>query len=163
MTSRTSIKEEDEESNSILGFNKRPRSIVGDWTSQVIDTQQERLVVGPDGNKILCDSPVLSELPPYAAPDEADISNKKNISRQVNTTRRSISSERSKPRRVIGNYTLINTLGSGSMGKVRLAVHNITGDKVSTEYLVYIQLLNNSFNSLQSRLYRVDSRQNTTH
>ncbi|OAC97972.1 hypothetical protein MUCCIDRAFT_127302, partial [Mucor lusitanicus CBS 277.49] len=43
------------------------------------------------------------------------------------------SSERAKPRRIIGNYTLINTLGSGSMGKVRLAVHNITGDKLAVK------------------------------
>ncbi|OAD76125.1 hypothetical protein PHYBLDRAFT_109828 [Phycomyces blakesleeanus NRRL 1555(-)] len=41
--------------------------------------------------------------------------------------------EKPRPRRVIGNFTLINTLGSGSMGKVRLAVHNITGDKLAVK------------------------------
>lgn len=129
MTSQHSIKEE--ELSSTLSVNEEPTSLVGDWTSQTIDTQHEKLVVGPEGNKILCDSPVLSELPPYAEPDEADTSkNKKSISRLPSTTRRSVSLQRTKPRRVIGNYTLINTLGSGSMGKVRLAVHNITGDKV---------------------------------
>jgi hypothetical protein len=133
MTSRTSIKEEEEESNSTLGANERPSSMVSDWTREVIDPQQERLVAGPDGNKILCDSPVLSELPPYAALDEADTPNRKSISRPASASRRSISSDRTKPRRVIGNYTLINTLGSGSMGKVRLAVHNITGDKASID------------------------------
>lgn len=44
--------------------------------------------------------------------------------------RRSNSSGRAKPRKVIGNYTLVSTLGSGSMGKVKMAVHNITQDKV---------------------------------
>jgi serine/threonine protein kinase len=31
---------------------------------------------------------------------------------------------------VIGDYTLVNTIGSGSMGKVRLAIHSTTGEKV---------------------------------
>lgn len=38
-----------------------------------------------------------------------------------------------KPRsanRVLGDYTLGKTLGAGSMGKVKLAYHNITGEKV---------------------------------
>jgi serine/threonine protein kinase len=37
---------------------------------------------------------------------------------------------RVKPRKVIGNFTLTNTLGAGSMGKVKLAVHNLTNEKV---------------------------------
>lgn len=37
---------------------------------------------------------------------------------------------RVKPRKVLGNYTLTKTLGAGSMGKVKLAVHSITGEKV---------------------------------
>lgn len=32
--------------------------------------------------------------------------------------------------RVIGNYSLGKTLGAGSMGKVKLAYHNQTGEKV---------------------------------
>lgn len=32
--------------------------------------------------------------------------------------------------RVLGNYTMSRTLGAGSMGKVKLAVHNETGEKV---------------------------------
>ncbi|KAI9312873.1 hypothetical protein BX666DRAFT_1982764 [Dichotomocladium elegans] len=43
------------------------------------------------------------------------------------------SNQRSKPRRVIGNYTLVRTLGSGSMGKVKLAMHNITQDKLAVK------------------------------
>ncbi|KAI7865645.1 kinase-like domain-containing protein [Mucor mucedo] len=99
-----------------------------------MDKQSGKLVVGPEGNTILCDSPAPSELPPYSSPDEASTS--KEILRKrhsVNASRRSISTERTKPRRVIGNFTLVNTLGSGSMGKVRLAVHNITGDKLAVK------------------------------
>ena len=44
---------------------------------------------------------------------------------------------RQKPRssnRVLGDYTLGKTLGAGSMGKVKLAYHNITGEKVCCHY-----------------------------
>ena len=43
--------------------------------------------------------------------------------------------ESTKPRstnRILGDYTLSKTLGAGSMGKVKLAHHNITGEKVSS-------------------------------
>lgn len=99
-----------------------------------MDTHHDKLVVGPDGNTILCDSPAPSELPPYSSTDDASTSREIISNRHsVNSgSRRSVSTERAKPRRVIGNFTLVNTLGSGSMGKVRLAVHNITGDKVNS-------------------------------
>lgn len=32
--------------------------------------------------------------------------------------------------RILGDYTLSKTLGAGSMGKVKLAHHNLTGEKV---------------------------------
>ncbi|KAI8969253.1 hypothetical protein BDF20DRAFT_839190 [Mycotypha africana] len=38
-----------------------------------------------------------------------------------------------KPRRIIGNYTLVSTIGSGSMGKVRLAIHNHNGNKLAVK------------------------------
>ncbi len=33
-------------------------------------------------------------------------------------------------RRILGDYTLTKTLGAGSMGKVKLATHNLTGEQV---------------------------------
>lgn len=39
-------------------------------------------------------------------------------------------STRSRTNRLLGDYTLSKTLGAGSMGKVKLATHNITGEKV---------------------------------
>lgn len=36
--------------------------------------------------------------------------------------------------RILGDYTLSKTLGAGSMGKVKLATHNITGEKVRWSY-----------------------------
>lgn len=46
--------------------------------------------------------------------------------------------ESAKPRstnRILGDYTLSKTLGAGSMGKVKLAHHSITGEKVSRHFL----------------------------
>ncbi|OBZ72950.1 Protein kinase kin1 [Grifola frondosa] len=44
----------------------------------------------------------------------------------------------SKPRssnRILGDYTLSKTLGAGSMGKVKLAHHNVTGEKLAVKIL----------------------------
>jgi hypothetical protein len=40
-------------------------------------------------------------------------------------------------RRQLGEWTLGKTLGAGSMGKVKLGVSNITGDKVFPQFRVY--------------------------
>ncbi|KAI9068945.1 Pkinase-domain-containing protein [Trametes sanguinea] len=37
--------------------------------------------------------------------------------------------------RILGDYTLSKTLGAGSMGKVKLAHHNITGEKLAVKIL----------------------------
>ncbi|KIL59369.1 hypothetical protein M378DRAFT_169440 [Amanita muscaria Koide BX008] len=48
----------------------------------------------------------------------------------------SSSSHRSgRSNRVLGDYTLGKTLGAGSMGKVKLAMHNITGEKYAIKIL----------------------------
>lgn len=120
-----------EESNSTFENSTNSSEINNNYIAT--DTQHEKVVQGPDGNNILCDSPAPSELPLYAGPDNVSLPSLKETSkrRSLSSTRRSTSIEPIKPKRVIGNFTLINTLGSGSMGKVRLAVHNITGEKVT--------------------------------
>jgi hypothetical protein len=40
--------------------------------------------------------------------------------------------------KILGDYTLSKLLGAGSMGKVKLAVHNVTGEKVRSFSLNYI-------------------------
>jgi serine/threonine protein kinase len=45
--------------------------------------------------------------------------------RQGSTSKQSRSSNR-----ILGDYTLTKTLGAGSMGKVKLAIHNVTDEKV---------------------------------
>lgn len=48
--------------------------------------------------------------------------------------------------KIIGNYTLAKTLGAGSMGKVKLATHNASGEKVRYSlYLLLLQLIPPSF------------------
>ncbi|KIY44656.1 Pkinase-domain-containing protein [Fistulina hepatica ATCC 64428] len=45
-------------------------------------------------------------------------------------------SERSKPTtRILGDVTLGKTIGAGSMGKVKLATHNLTGEKLAVKIL----------------------------
>ncbi|KAG1460857.1 hypothetical protein G6F56_005853 [Rhizopus delemar] len=90
-----------------------------------VDLQREQLVVGPNGNHILVDSPILSELPPYSSTENITPLPRASREQDVESTERI-----QKPRRTIGNYNLVSTLGSGSMGKVRLALHNTTNDKV---------------------------------
>ena len=42
--------------------------------------------------------------------------------------------------RVLGDYTLSKTLGAGSMGKVKLAHHNVTGEKVCPVVILSVLL-----------------------
>jgi hypothetical protein len=72
--------------------------------------------------------PPQSYAPVVAA--TADVSDSKN---DENSQRRKHREEHTKPsrsNRILGDYTLSKTLGAGSMGKVKLATHNITGEKV---------------------------------
>ncbi|KIM44218.1 hypothetical protein M413DRAFT_376918 [Hebeloma cylindrosporum] len=41
----------------------------------------------------------------------------------------------SRSNRILGDYTLSKTLGAGSMGKVKLATHNVTGEKLAVKIL----------------------------
>lgn len=47
-----------------------------------------------------------------------------------NDSTRSRDHHRSIPLKTIGNYSLQQSIGKGSMGKVKLGVHNVTGEKV---------------------------------
>ncbi|KAI8970338.1 kinase-like domain-containing protein [Mycotypha africana] len=46
--------------------------------------------------------------------------------------------------KTIGNYTMQQSIGKGSMGKVKLAVHNITGEKIAVKIVprANLQILN---------------------
>ncbi|KAF8881586.1 hypothetical protein BD779DRAFT_1445410 [Infundibulicybe gibba] len=44
-------------------------------------------------------------------------------------------SRSSRSNRILGDYTLSKTLGAGSMGKVKLATHNISGEKLAVKIL----------------------------
>lgn len=50
-----------------------------------------------------------------------------------------------KPRKMLGNYTLTKTLGAGSMGKVKLAVHGVTGYKVHSVFDLQMFDVNTSY------------------
>lgn len=55
--------------------------------------------------------------------------------------------------RILGDYTLSKTLGAGSMGKVKLATHNITGEKVRDSFSLQPSPLLMTATSLPSRSY----------
>ncbi|KAK9709731.1 Serine/threonine-protein kinase [Basidiobolus ranarum] len=55
------------------------------------------------------------------------------------TVQRSYSS---RSRKYIGNYQLTKTLGTGSMGKVKLGVHHVTGEKVAVKIISRMQRSN---------------------
>ncbi|KAI8329502.1 kinase-like domain-containing protein [Chlamydoabsidia padenii] len=103
------------------------------------DKKNDHLVQGPDGNNILCDSPPSLHLPVYTGPDQSITLAKAGQEGETSCTpspssstqRRSV--RRMKPRRVIGNYSLVTTLGSGSMGKVRLAINELNQDKLAVK------------------------------
>ncbi|KAJ3980202.1 CAMK/CAMKL/Kin1 protein kinase [Lentinula detonsa] len=49
--------------------------------------------------------------------------------------RHASSSKTSRSNRILGDYTLSKTLGAGSMGKVKLATHNMTGEQLAVKIL----------------------------
>ena len=65
-----------------------------------------------------------------------DVSDGKDHSLDENSQRRRHREEHASPskpsrsNRILGDYTLSKTLGAGSMGKVKLATHNVSGEKV---------------------------------
>jgi hypothetical protein len=62
--------------------------------------------------------------------DSKDRSYDENSQRRKHREEHPSSSKSSRSNRILGDYTLSKTLGAGSMGKVKLATHNITGEKV---------------------------------
>jgi hypothetical protein len=57
-----------------------------------------------------------------------------------NDSTRNNKEQRSIPLKTIGNYSLQQSIGKGSMGKVKLGVHNVTGEKVIKKKFNYLFL-----------------------
>lgn len=86
----------------------------------------------PSRSSSTAQKPRPVSMPPqaYAPPTSTDRDQRHDDSRHGRTEGSSTSKARSGTR-ILGDYTLSKTLGAGSMGKVKLAHHNITGEKVS--------------------------------
>ncbi|KAG6875377.1 hypothetical protein C0992_004070 [Termitomyces sp. T32_za158] len=56
-------------------------------------------------------------------------------SRDPTPSRRTPSGSRHRTNRILGDYILSKTLGAGSMGKVKLATHSATGEKLAVKIL----------------------------
>jgi serine/threonine protein kinase KIN1/2 len=70
-----------------------------------------------------------------ATTDVSDSKHDENSQRRKHREEHSSSTKPSRSNRILGDYTLSKTLGAGSMGKVKLATHNITGEKVCASLL----------------------------
>ena len=64
------------------------------------------------------------------APDSKDRPHDENSQRRKHREEQASPSKPSRSNRILGDYTLSKTLGAGSMGKVKLATHNVSGEKV---------------------------------
>ncbi|KAI9507059.1 hypothetical protein F5148DRAFT_1276345 [Russula earlei] len=75
--------------------------------------------------------PISLPPPPYSPSHSGTSSD-----RQRQHSQRTVDSARPRTtNRILGEYTLSKTLGAGSMGKVKLAHHNVTGEKLAVKIL----------------------------
>lgn len=84
--------------------------------------------------------------PPSSSADARDRAPDDPSQRRRHRDEHHTSSSRSRgSNRILGDYTLSKTLGAGSMGKVKLATHNITGEKVGLASYFVPFLVSNLF------------------
>ncbi|CAI2182850.1 17886_t:CDS:2 [Funneliformis geosporum] len=144
---------EDENDQIHPGNEKLDNVVLSHGLNKEVQTER-------NGPTILRDSPIPSELPSYSAPDEeienssrkipavpqqlqqsptpvitTSNPNGETVSNNTTTSDTSNHHAKVKPKKVLGNYTLTKTLGAGSMGKVKLAVHSLTGDKLAVKII----------------------------
>ncbi|KAI9260475.1 hypothetical protein BDA99DRAFT_512174 [Phascolomyces articulosus] len=86
-----------------------------------------------DSTRSITNESLPIDVAPPGYEERVSNNNNNNKPRRGSSTSQHPSKLRIKPRKVIGNYTLVTTLGSGSMGKVKLAMHNITHDKLAVK------------------------------
>ncbi|KAF5391097.1 hypothetical protein D9757_003156 [Collybiopsis confluens] len=80
--------------------------------------------------------PPISNAASSNVDDRATERDNPNRDRERDRERRHASSNRpSRSNRILGDYTLSKTLGAGSMGKVKLATHNMTGEQLAVKIL----------------------------
>ncbi|KAG6902713.1 hypothetical protein C0995_012855 [Termitomyces sp. Mi166 len=72
---------------------------------------------------------------PLSMPPSAPQSSSEPYPDAAPSRRTAPSSRHSRPNRLLGDYILSKTLGAGSMGKVKLATHNPTGEKLAVKIL----------------------------
>lgn len=86
--------------------------------------------------------PVSMPPQPYnAANDRQDRHRQEDAAGRAQRTDGASGSRSRSSYRILGDYTLSKTLGAGSMGKVKLAHHNVTGEKVCSTVLLYVSYL----------------------
>lgn len=74
--------------------------------------------------------------PPQAQPQQGDAANAPTAMARADQPQ-----DKAKTEQRIGAYTVVRTLGEGSFGKVRLAIHNGTGQKVALKIITRKKLI----------------------
>ncbi|CAM0136889.1 unnamed protein product [Umbelopsis sp. WA50703] len=89
-----------------------------------------------DPSSRLASSPV-TPLPTPVRSNSLRVQNQTSDNRQhgLSSTSNHDDAAQRKPRKMLGNYTLSKTLGAGSMGKVKLAIHGVTGHKLAVKII----------------------------
>ncbi|KAI8353306.1 kinase-like domain-containing protein [Choanephora cucurbitarum] len=69
--------------------------------------------------------------------------------------------QRTLPVKTIGNYTLQQSIGKGSMGKVKLATHNVTGEKIAVKIVprANMQLISQSTGKSANQIAKEKARE----
>jgi hypothetical protein len=81
-------------------------------------------------------APIPAPIPTSESKERSHDENRERRRHRDDTT---TTSKSSRSNRILGDYTLSKTLGAGSMGKVKLATHNITGEKVRLSVMSVIE------------------------
>jgi carbon catabolite-derepressing protein kinase len=71
---------------------------------------------------------------PSVRPNEHDVENDR-VAREQRTTQRADAMARTSAGQRLGQYSIVRTLGEGSFGKVKLAIHEVTGQKVALKII----------------------------
>ncbi|KAL5638630.1 hypothetical protein ACGC1H_003105 [Rhizoctonia solani] len=99
-------------------------------------------------------------LPPQTSAQAAAISDRMSVDEnreREKETRRGKSQEKSRGR-VLGDYVLTKTLGAGSMGKVKLAVHTPTGQKLAIKIVPRVSTQSSSAPMTASQLAKAQAK-----
>ncbi|KAL1914519.1 uncharacterized protein VTP21DRAFT_8233 [Calcarisporiella thermophila] len=97
-------------------------------SSEILDK-----IAPQSANEVECSQSANIPSTQTAQSSTSDFANE-NFTTDIDDARR-IKQQQSRTKKILGAYTLTKTLGAGSMGKVKLGVHNTTGEKFAIKII----------------------------